>query len=139
MPLIPYGKCGPDPKPSRETWLERWSMARAKKKHDRWEAEFRKEFSVKDSMVHKTVIALSMGVSHGMIMGIFDARGIIRCAFCISTDQLRKRIIQRGVAMSNGKSTDKAIYCCPVHWETPIPEKRAVDSPEKSTDGRSKG
>ncbi len=114
-------------------WFQRWKTARAEKAHKKWVKQFEEEFGKAGSKVNTTVLRFSSAMARGMVMRTFDDAGIRRCAFCISIEQLRKRVIEQR-RHAHGKPREKVVYVCPDHKDTPLPQQKAEKADDHAKD-----
>lgn len=120
------------------TWLRvkfmDWRLARDARDHDKWMKHFEAELVRDGSATNTEVITRAARIAQGMIMRWMDDRGVRRCAFCIGTDQIQKRVIQPGIRLPTGKiSGEKVVFTCAAHAGVQFKIVDPVKSPEGNT------
>ena len=111
-----------------------WRLARDAKVHAKWVKTFEAEVVKEGSVTNREVITRAASIARGMIMRHMDDRGERRCAFCISTDQLQRRIVEPGTRLPTGKMTpNKTIFVCSAHAGVQFKERGQVKTPGGNT------
>lgn len=96
-----------NPNPVKVWLLERFTLAgRAARSARGLAAQVNKALSNPKSAAGVAVMAVAQAVAQGMLARHMDDRGWLRCAWCLTTHDLR---------VVGKTKTNKKIYACPIH------------------------
>ena len=99
--------------------------SRQAKAHAEWMVHFEQEYQIGGSLAFTTCMSRAQAMARGMVMRHYDDRGIARCFFCVSTDQLTRR----DVRLPSGHR--RRYYVCRDHEGVNIQEPPKAKVPDE--------